>query len=133
MLKHCLVLDQEHFGACIHLATLLANTGENVKAAKYFKHAIKLDPNSVPANFGLAKTFNFITNMAEQSIPIYERIIKLDNKHYKAHCQLGIQYFERNNLEKAAEHLKASLSINPKHVPGLVGMGNLLFESGYPR
>ncbi len=43
-LKQCLVLDQENFGACIHLATLLANTGENKKAAKYFKHALKLNP-----------------------------------------------------------------------------------------
>lgn len=27
MLKQCLTLDQENFGACIHLATLLANAG----------------------------------------------------------------------------------------------------------
>ncbi len=29
LLKKCLVLDQEHFPSCIHLATLLANQGEN--------------------------------------------------------------------------------------------------------
>ena len=33
------------------------------------------------------------------------------------------------DLTKAAEYLKKCLSINPKHVQGLVSMGNLLFET----
>ena len=37
-------LDREHFGACLHLATLLANALETQKASKYFRHALKLDP-----------------------------------------------------------------------------------------
>ena len=47
--KKCLTIDQSHFGACIHLANLLANLGEGQRAAKYFKHAIKIDPESVNA------------------------------------------------------------------------------------
>ena len=63
--KKCLTLDGKHFGACIHLANLLANVGEGQRAAKYFKHAIKVasDPESgvgkeslVNAYFGLGKT-----------------------------------------------------------------------------
>jgi len=53
--KKCLTLESEHFGACIHLANLLANIGEGQRAAKYFKHAIKINPNSVNANFGMGK------------------------------------------------------------------------------
>jgi tetratricopeptide (TPR) repeat protein len=55
LFKQCLLYDTEHFGACIHLATLLANAGETQKAAKYFKHALKLVPNNIQANFGLGK------------------------------------------------------------------------------
>jgi Tfp pilus assembly protein PilF len=40
--KKCLTLDSKHFDACIHLANLLANVGEGQRAAKYFKHAIKI-------------------------------------------------------------------------------------------
>jgi tetratricopeptide (TPR) repeat protein len=40
--KKCLTLDNKHFGSCIHLANLLANVGEGQRAAKYFKHAIKI-------------------------------------------------------------------------------------------
>ena len=53
--KKCLTLDQNHFGACIHLANLLANLGEGQRAAKYFKHAIKIDEDSINAHFGLGK------------------------------------------------------------------------------
>ena len=53
--KQCLLYDQSHFGACIHLATQLANSGDFDKAQKYFKHCIKLNPTSVPAHFGLGK------------------------------------------------------------------------------
>jgi Tfp pilus assembly protein PilF len=50
------------------LATLLANTGDNKKAAKYFRHALKIQPDSIPANFGLGKTLHAVTNTAEASI-----------------------------------------------------------------
>ena len=63
--KKCLTLDPKHFGSCIHLANLLANVGEGQRAAKYFKHALKIlteDPKAAPidgiinAYFGLGKT-----------------------------------------------------------------------------
>lgn len=79
-------MDQEHFGAAIHLATLLANTGDNKKAAKYFRHALKIQPNSIPANFGLGKTLHSVTNNAEASIIYFEKVLELDPTHYKAHC-----------------------------------------------
>lgn len=85
-LKQCLIIDQENFGACIHLATLLANTGENKKAAKYFKHALKLNPNSIPANFGMGKILHAITAVGGSSIPYFKKVLELDENYYKAHC-----------------------------------------------
>ena len=40
---------------------------------------------------------------------------------------------EKGELEKAADYLKKSLSINTKYVLGLVSMGNLLFETGHSK
>lgn len=56
-----MLYDTEHFGSCIHLATLLANDGETYKAAKYFKHALKLEPSNVAAHFGLGKILHSTT------------------------------------------------------------------------
>lgn len=55
--KKCLKDDQSHFGACIFMANLLSNLSEGQRALKYFKHALRIDPNSINANFGIAKTY----------------------------------------------------------------------------
>jgi tetratricopeptide (TPR) repeat protein len=110
---------------------MLANQGDANKAAKYFKYALKLDPNSVAASFGLGKSLHQITKNSSAALPHYEKCVALDSKHYKAYCQLGKIYLEKMELDKSAEYLKKCLSINPKHVLGLVAMGNLLFETGH--
>lgn len=46
---------------------------------------------------------------------------------------MGIIYLEKNDLENAAEFLKKCLKINGKYPPGMIALGNLLFESGHPK
>jgi tetratricopeptide (TPR) repeat protein len=38
---------------------------------------------------------------------------------------------EKGEYESAANSIKKCLDLNPKHVPGLVAMGNLLFTTGH--
>lgn len=109
----------------------MANTGENKKAAKYFKHALKLQPNSVPANFGMGKIMHSLTSSGGSSIPYFKKVLEIDPEYYKAHCQLGIVLLQNNKFDKAAESIKKCLQINPKHLPAVVAMGNLLFEMGH--
>ena len=47
-------MDSNNFGACFQLASVLMKQGEGERAAKYLKHAIKVEPNSVAAHFSLA-------------------------------------------------------------------------------
>lgn len=81
----CLQFDQDHFGACIHLANLLANLAEGQRAVKYFKHALKIDPDSINANFGIAKSLQQYSEDKEAPIPHFLRAIQKDAQHYKAH------------------------------------------------
>jgi len=83
--KKCLQLDQNHFGACIHLANLLANLAEGQRAVKYFKHALRIDPNSVNANFGMAKALQQYSEDKDAPIPHFLLAIEKDPEHYKAH------------------------------------------------
>lgn len=71
LFKQCLIYDTEHFGSCIHLATILANAGESHKAAKYFKHAIRLDKTNIPANYGLGKILHTTSENIDAAIPYY--------------------------------------------------------------
>ena len=76
--KQCLALDSQHFGAAIHLATQLANMSEYAKAQKYFKHSLKLNPQSVPAHFGLAKILHQAQNNPIEALKHYRFVVEND-------------------------------------------------------
>ena len=69
--KQCLLYDQSHFGACIHLATQLANSNEMAKAEKYFRHCLKLNPTSVPVHFGLGKVLHQYGDHQQEALQHY--------------------------------------------------------------
>lgn len=110
--KKCLTIDANHLGACIHLANLLANLGEGQRAAKYFKHAIKIDHTSVNAHFGLAKAIQQYSDDKNAPIFHFEEVLRRDPDHYKALTQMGILYLDREEFEKSAEFLKRALMSN---------------------
>ena len=83
-LKKCLTYDKRHFGACILLANLLASIGEGGRALKYFQHALKIDPESDNAHYGMGKTLQqFYPDRKGASIPHFEYIAKKDQNNYK--------------------------------------------------
>ena len=53
--KKAIILDKNNYKATIKCAVMLANLGEGQRATKYFKHALKIDPLSVDAHFGIGK------------------------------------------------------------------------------
>lgn len=58
------------------MANLLANMGEGQRAAKYFKHAIKIDPESVNAHFGLGKAIQQYSDDKQAPIAHFEEVLK---------------------------------------------------------
>ena len=82
--KKCLTVDTNHLGATLYLGNLLANLGEGQRAAKYFKHAVKIDPESINGHFGLAKAIQQYSE--DKTAPIYhfDEVLKRDPGHFKA-------------------------------------------------
>jgi len=70
----------------LHLATLLVQLKETAKAAKYFKHALKIDPNSIVANYGLGKTVHALTSNVDAPIKYDKLVIEKDPNHFKSYC-----------------------------------------------
>eukprot|EP00347_Sterkiella_histriomuscorum_P011628 403371722 len=129
--KKCLTIDSKNLGACVHLANLLASIGEGERALKYFKHALKQEPESISVNYGIAKTIQqFQPQNKQQAITHYEFIIGKEPDHFRSLTQLGMLYLEQQNYEKAAEMLKQAITVNKQYGVALVTMGNLLFETG---
>ncbi len=82
------------------------------------------------ANFGYGKVLHSTSEDLGVPLQYYQKVVALDPKHYKAHCQMGIVHLDRGEYDKAAECLKQSLKLNQKYVLALVTMGNLLFDTG---
>lgn len=99
---------------------------------KYFKHALRIDPNSVNANFGIAKALQQYSEDKDAPIPHFMLVIEKETDNYKAHTQMGILYLDREEFDKSAFHLKKALLINKKFPLALLSMGNLLFETNHP-
>ena len=131
--KQWLFLDTENFAWAISLATLLANEGDHLKAAKYFKHAVDINPYNVTARFGLGK--EIIQNGSDNTtaaIKHFEYVIEKEPDNYKAYWQIAIVHLEKQNFKEWCDVLKKWLSLNKEYVLGLVTMGNLMFETGRP-
>lgn len=83
--KKCLTIDQKNLGACIHLANLLASINEGERALKYYKHAIKQDPESISINYGFAKTIQqFQPENKKIALRHYDIIIQKEPNHFRA-------------------------------------------------
>ena len=50
--------------------------GEGQRSAKYFKHAIKIDPESVNAHFGLGKAIQQYSDDKQAPIAHFEEVLK---------------------------------------------------------
>jgi len=119
-----------HFGSCIRLANLLANIGEGQRAAKYFKHALKIDGESVNAHFGLGKCLQQFSENKDAPIEHFDFVIAKEPAHFRCLTQYGILLLDREEYEKSGEMLKRALKANNHYPLALVSLGNLLFETG---
>lgn len=83
--KKVLRKNPEHTASLVEYATTLSFEGDFEKAKKYFKHALKLEPNNIIANLRLGKIFQqkFLDYAA--AIDCYKKIIEVDPNYYKAH------------------------------------------------
>jgi tetratricopeptide (TPR) repeat protein len=97
---------------------------------KYFKHAVKIDPSSIPAIYGLGKAIQQSTSdPVEDAIAHFESVVNRDKNHFKALTQLGIIYLSNNQYDKAALNLNRALQINKAYLPALLQMGNCLYDT----
>ena len=100
--KKTLTLDKNNFGASIHLANMLANIGEGQRAAKYFMHAIKIDPDSTNAYFGLGKAIQQYADDKDAPLPHFKEVLKRDANHCKTLTQMGILYLDKEDFDQSA-------------------------------
>ena len=108
------------------MATILANEKKLNKAMKYFNHALTLKKDSIQAHYGLAKIYMTNPKLQENALWHYKIVTELEESNYKAHCNVGLIYLQKEDYESAAEYFKKCLVHAPKYMKAIIGMGQLL-------
>ena len=128
--KQCLSLEKTYMPALIHLATLMANSGDTSKAKKYFREVLQLDAENVTAHFSLGKIHQSSSENFDDAVRHFEIVISLDKSHYKACCQLGILYMDKADHKRALEYLLQSIEINQKYPLSRISIANVYLDKG---
>jgi tetratricopeptide (TPR) repeat protein len=116
----------------IEYATIYSLQGNHDKAKKYFRHALKFEPNNISANLRLGKIYQTKLNDHTSAIDCFSRILKADPANFKAHYYIGTCYLEKLDYKRATECMKECLKINSRFNLAWKSIGNILYETNSP-
>ncbi len=94
-------------------ATLLAQTGGEVKAEKIYLEALELSPNS-PIILNNLGNLYFLQGLGDKAAEYYELAWKKDNSDPEILINLTKAELLRGNKNKATEYFQQAIQINPK-------------------
>ncbi len=97
-----------------HLGTIAYQTKKFEEAEKYFREALRHDPDSYPPLVNLGGALISQGKTAD-SVEINLKAVKVRPDDALAHSQLGQSYFFLGRFEEGEKHLKQAKALDPKH------------------
>ena len=110
-------------GACY------AGLGQFDDAIKFYKKAIKIEPNYSKAHFNLAGAYHEIGKL-EHSISSYQCSLEIDPKYPEVHNNLANVYRETGDFDQAIEHYKKAIEIKPEYIEACYSLAITLQHVG---
>jgi hypothetical protein len=99
--------------AWLGLANSNLSAGNFAAAQAASEQALRINPVYSSAVYYQA-LIQFYQNKHQEAIPLFERVIELDERFYLAHFLLGQIYKNRNDLATAFNYAKRAREINPR-------------------
>ena len=109
-------------------AVRLNNAGKYAEAADKYTQALKLEPDNVYANYGIA--FSLLNSgKGDEGIPYLQKVIGTDNPvKPMAYDLLGSIYDQDHNSAKAIEAFNEGIKIDPKNQELYYNLGLVYFR-----
>lgn len=118
------------------------NKNEYTQAIDYFKQSLEIMPDNdtIKKNLAVAHN-NYAIYLNEQGKrqdakeSLYEAIeMEKDNAAYKDNLAniisaLASEYYKNGNYELAIREIKESLALKPRHIPGLILLGQIYYQT----
>ena len=112
------------------IAILYDNNKQYEKAIPWYKKALEVNPEFVPAWFFLANAV-YETGDKQQSIECYRKVISLAPSNFWAYNNLGSILEEMDQNTEALQYFRKALEIIPGHHKALFNIGVVLSKMGY--
>lgn len=84
------------------------------KARRSYQQAIKIDPNYLPGQMGLARTYVGM-NQLDQARGVYETVLTIAPKNAVAYADMAVVYLRAKNGEQAVKCLGKALEFDPEN------------------
>ncbi len=114
--------DPEYYHAYIQLGILFSIKG-NPLAIDYFNNALKQNPKSIEAKYGLGMFYQE-NDEYDKAIIEYDSILSIDPKYKNAHYNIGYIYLVYlKKYPKAVKHFTDAIECDPKYAEAFYNRG----------
>ncbi len=102
--------NPDYYDAYVQLGLLCA--GKKMKLAEgYYGNALRIQPESIEALYGLAIHYQNMNNYADAKTT-YRSLISIDTQFKDAYYNLGYVYFLQDSLQKALKHFDMAANVD---------------------
>lgn len=89
--------------------------GDYKEAIKHSDLVLKINKDHVLQAYLTKGSALDMLGKTDESIKLFEKALKKEEKHYLVYYNLGINYFKLNNLDKAEENVIKAIEVNNNH------------------
>ncbi|CRY92535.1 TPR repeat family protein [Synechococcus sp. WH 8103] len=112
-----------------NLGLIFQAEGDKERALKYFKRAIKINPNFADAHLNIGSLYSEM-GRKDKAISCLQRSISLKPESDIAYLNLGCIYADQGDYARALSFTLKSYKINPNNPSTLTNLGNIYLTVG---
>lgn len=114
------------------IAPLYVKFNQPDEALKQFLLLTKLNPRDAENYFQAAKIYE-AKSKYDQALGFYEKTVKLNRRHVKAHAAMGLLLFRAKQITEAKKEIDLAISLSPETFSTYYYLGKILKENkDYP-
>ncbi|QNN22789.1 tetratricopeptide repeat protein [Planctomycetales bacterium ZRK34] len=129
LFQEALAKDHENVDAHIGIGDLHQMTGNYVEAAREYKAARDLKPNSYDANFKLGLAYHLL-NRLRDAIRTYLTALTINPSSMEANLNLATAYLQIGEPRLALPYAQRAVELDPDHQPARVNLGAIYAALG---
>ncbi|MBQ0051485.1 MAG: tetratricopeptide repeat protein [Treponema sp.] len=114
------------------MASLYQKFNQTEDALKEFLLLTKLEPTNAENYFNCGKIYEQ-KNRADMALGFYQKAIKFNRKHVKAHAAMGLTLFRSKQFAEAKKEIDTAIALSPETYSTYYYLGKILKENkDYP-